>query len=58
MDKKGFIDLDEINPIYLVLALVGAVVVWFCMRAMGTGFRIIGTLLGFIVVYIYLAATD
>lgn len=58
MNRRGFIDFDEINPAFIGLSLIGAIGVFFMMRAMGLFFRIFGTVLGFILVYVYLVYTD
>jgi len=58
MDNKGFI--DEINPMFIALALIGAVVVFFMMKQLDglTFWKVVNPIATFIVVYLYLAFTD
>lgn len=59
MDKKGFI--DEINPMFIGLALLGAIItVVMTKRVQGLGmfWKVLTPVATFAAIYFYLALTD
>ena len=59
MNRKGFI--DEVNPMFLVLALVGAFVSFLMtsrIEELGMFWKVLTPIATFAAVYFYLAETD
>lgn len=57
MDRKGFI--DEINPMYILLCLMGGGFAWFSSRGLeSTTYRVIIVIVAMIIGYIYLVMTE
>lgn len=60
MNKKGFLDLDDINPAYILLSLVAGLIGYFvCAYAYdGVLLPIMAGVGSVITSYLYLAFTD
>lgn len=59
MDNKGFI--DEFNPMFLALALLGAILTLFMtsrVEGLGKFWKFLTPVVTFIVIYFYLVLTD